>query len=152
MPGVRDLSDGIFRRFTILSFPVRFDNKPNRDTRLSEKLAAETSGILNYCLKALAGVYERGNLTDPASSKAALLAWEKDNDQTASFIEEEMVIEPGSSVASSTAYVHYTEWAKEAGIKRTLGRKAFTGRLEKHGAELGRGSGGVRLLFGMRCR
>jgi len=152
MPSVRDLSDGLFRRFVILNFPNRFDDKPNRDTKLSEKLATEASGILNYCLKALARVYERGVLTNPASSKAALLAWQKDSDQTSMFLEEEMIVEPGVSISSGDAYAHYTEWARGAGIKRTLGRKAFTERLENHGIEKGKGTGGIRMLYGIRRR
>jgi len=152
MPSVRDLSDGLFRRFIILSFPNRFDDKPSRDTRLSEKLAAEASGILNYCLAALAGIYERGAMTEPTSSKAALLAWQKDSDQTSAFIEEEMIAEPGASISSSEAYSRYTQWAKDSGIRRVLGRKSFTERLVNHGIEPAKGTGGVRLLWGLRGR
>ncbi|MHB1287521.1 MAG: phage/plasmid primase, P4 family [Leptospirales bacterium] len=150
MPSVRDLSDGLFRRFVILKFENRFDDKPTRDTKLAEKLQAEASGILNYCLKALAGVYERGGLTEPTSSREAVIGWKRDSDQTSLFIEEEMVIEPGASIPSSEAYSLYNDWAREAGIKRTLGRKAFTERLINHGIEPGRGSGGVRMLCGIR--
>ncbi|MHB8542718.1 MAG: phage/plasmid primase, P4 family [Leptospirales bacterium] len=152
MPSVRDLSDGLFRRFIILNFPNRFDDKPNRDTKLSEKLATEASGILNYCLKALAAVYERGALTEPTSSREAVQGWKRDSDQTSLFLDEEMTLESGASIASSEAYLLYTDWARGAGIKRTLGRKAFTERLVNHGVELAKGTGGARLLWGIRGR
>nr|EDZ38382.1 MAG: DNA primase [Leptospirillum sp. Group II '5-way CG'] len=152
MPSVRDLSDGLFRRFVILNFPNRFDDKPSRDTKLSEKLAAEASGILNYCLKALSGVYERESLTEPTSSLEAVQGWKRDSDQTSQFLEDEMILEPGASIASSEAYHLYVDWAKEVGIKRTLGRKSFTERLVNHGVEPAKGPGGVRLLWGLRGR
>lgn len=152
MPSVRDLSDGLFRRFLILSFPNRFDDKTSRDTRLSEKLASEASGILNYCLKALAGVYERGALTEPASSREAVQGWKRDSDQTSQFLEDEMILEPGASISSGEVYRIYVNWAKEVGIKRALGRKSFTERLANHGVETAKGTGGARLLWGIRGR
>lgn len=150
LPSVRDLSDGLFRRFCILNFPNRFDNKPDRDTQLAEKLSAETSGILNYALKALAGVYERGALTDPPSSRQAVDGWRKDADQVAAFIEEECLIESGASVESKELYQAYIEWSRGAGIKRMLGKKNFTLRLKPFGAEPSKGTGGKRLLWGIR--
>lgn len=155
MPNVRDLSDGLFRRFIILSFPNRFDDKPNRDTRLFEKLAFEASGILNLCLRALAGVFDRGFLTEPLSSREAVHTWKRDSDQASQFLEEELVLDPEASMLSSEAYALYSEWAKASGIRRVLGRKNFTQRLLTHGIESGRGSGGIRLLHGIRkgcCR
>lgn len=150
LPNTRDLSDGLFRRFSIVTFPNRFDDKPSRDTSLSEKLSAESSGILNYCLRALAGVYERGSLTEPRSSREAVDAWRRDTDQVSMFVEEEMVLEPGASISSKEAYYTYQEWAKESGIRRLLGRKNFTQRLVNMGVELGKGTGGTRILYGIR--
>jgi putative DNA primase/helicase len=150
LPSVRDLSDGLFRRFSILTFPNRFDNKPDRDTQLAEKLAAESSGILNYALKALAGVYERGALTEPPSSRMAVDGWRRDADQVAIFIEEECVFEAGACIESKELYQVYTAWARESGIKKMLGRKGFTQRLENLGGERGRGTAGKRLLWGIR--
>ena len=150
LPNVRDLSDGLFRRFSIITFPNRFDNKSTRDTSLSEKLAAESSGILNYCLRALAGVYERGTLTEPKSSREAVDGWRRDSDQVAAFVEEEMVLEPGASITSKEVYSIYQEWAKESGIRKLLGRKNFTLRLSNMGVVPSKGTGGTRLLHGLR--
>jgi putative DNA primase/helicase len=150
LPSVRDLSDGTFRRFSIITFPNRFDDKPTRDTSLSEKLAAESSGVLNYCLRALAGVYERGSLTEPKSSREAVDSWRRDSDQVAAFVEEEMILEPGASIASKEAYSIYQEWAKESGIRKLLGRKNFTLRLSNMGVVPSKGTGGTRLLHGLR--
>ncbi len=150
LPSTRDLSDGLFRRFAIVTFPNRFDDKPTRDTSLSEKLAAESSGVLNYCLKALADVYERGTLTEPKSSREAVDGWRRDSDQVSAFVEEEMILEPGASITSKEAYSIYQEWAKESGIRKLLGRKNFTLRLSNMGVETAKGTGGTRLLWGLR--
>ena len=150
LPNTRDLSDGLFRRFSIVTFPNRFDDKPTRDTSLSEKLAAESSGILNYCIRALSDVYERGSLTEPKSSRDAVDAWRRDTDQVAVFVDEEMILESGASITSKEAYGTYQEWAREAGIKRVLGRKGFTQRLANMGVVADKGTGGTRLLYGIR--
>ena len=150
LPSTRDLSDGLFRRFSILTFPNRFDDKPTRDTGLPDKLAAEASGILNYCLRALTGVYERGTLTEPASSREAVDSWRKDSDQIAAFVEEECVLESGANVSSHELYRAYVDWAKDSGIRRVLGRKNFTVRLKPLGVEPAKGTAGKRLLWGIR--
>lgn len=150
LPSVRDLSDGLFRRFSIITFPNRFDNKSTRDTALSGKLAAEASGILSYCLRALAELFERGSLTEPKSSREAVDGWRRDSDQVAAFVEEEMVLEPGASITSKEVYSIYQEWAKESGIRKLLGRKNFTLRLSNMGVEMAKGTGGTRLLWGLR--
>ena len=150
LPNVRDLSDGLFRRFSIITFPNRFDNKSTRDTALSGKLAAESSGILNFCLKALAELFERESLTEPPSSREAVDGWRRDSDQVAAFVDEEMVLEPGASITSKEVYSIYQEWAKESGIRKLLGRKNFTLRLSNMGVEAAKGTGGTRLLHGLR--
>lgn len=151
MPGVRDFSDGLFRRFLILKFENRFDNRPNKDTRLSEKLIAESSGILNYALKALEGVFRRGGLTKPESSISSVESWRKDADQVVQFIDEEAVLESGAFTPSAILYEVYTAWAKASGIRRLLGKKGLTQRLIKFGVIAGQNSAkDARGLYGIR--
>lgn len=151
MPSTRDLSEGLFRRFLILQFLNRFDDKPERDTQLVDKLAAEASGILNILLKALAGVYERGGLTKPRSSVFAVDQWKKDADQVASFIDDEMILEAGSSMKTGDLYQKYRLWAVESGIRRILGKKGLVTRLEKFGIVPGKVDG-ARGVHGIRER
>lgn len=150
LPSVRDLSDGLFRRFSIIDFPNRFDDKPTRDTQLSDKLAAESSGILNYLLIALSAVYERGSLTEPPSARMAVDGWRRDADQVSSFIDDECVLEAGACIESKDLYQVYVAWAKESGIKKTLGKNGLTKRLRNFGVEPDKGTGGTRLLWGIR--
>ncbi|MDA8112212.1 MAG: phage/plasmid primase, P4 family [Nitrospiraceae bacterium] len=151
MPSTRDLSEGLFRRFLILQFNNRFDDKPERDTRLVDKLAAESSGILNLCLKALGGVYERGALTKPRSSVLAVEAWKRDVDQVAQFLDECMTLGAGLSMKTVDLYNTYRSWAIESGIKKLLGKKGLVQRLDKFGVKPGKVQG-ARGVWGIKER
>lgn len=152
LPSTRDFSPALFRRFIILGFPNKFPEEA-RDTRLSEKLRAEIPGILNILLVALGQAFDRGHLTNPPSSKDAIEGWRKDADQVASFLDEVMIQESGARIASGELYGLYRQWADDSGIKRWIGRKSLTTRIISLGwAEAGKGSGGQRLLFGIRQR
>ncbi|MEY2340598.1 phage/plasmid primase, P4 family [Acidithiobacillus sp. IBUN Pt1247-S3] len=153
MPGTRDFSPALFRRFLILKFQNVFNDK-TKDTRLSEKLRAEISGILNACLGALGSVFDRGELTIPPSSHEAVQDWKRDADQVLTFLEEEMLKEPGAKISSADAYAKYQQWAIGAGIQRPVSRKALTQRIEALGwGTPGKaGSQGQRVIWGIRER
>lgn len=151
LPSTKDFSDGLFRRFTILQFPNRFDDRPDVDTELDAKLKAEMSGVLNFCLDALAAVYDRRGLTTPASSTEIAKSWRLSSDQVLQFLDEAVTFDTRVITPSSEIYRIYTDWAAQAGIRRTLNRKNFTLRLEAHGIEHGK-SREVRCLFGIRER
>jgi len=152
MPGTRDFSPALFRRFTVLGFPNVFPEE-SRDIRLSEKLRAEIPGILNILLVALGHAFDRGHLTSPPSSVEAVDRWKRDADQVLTFLEEEMIREPGAKIASGEAYRLYQAWASEAGIQRPVSRNSFTRRTKALGwAEDGKGAAGERYLYGIRSR
>lgn len=152
MPGTRDFSPALFRRFTVLTFPNVFPEE-SRDTRLSEKLRSEIPGILNILLVALGHAFDRGYLTSPPSSIEAVDRWKRDADQVLTFLEEEMIREPGAKIASGEAYTLYQAWASEAGIQRPVSRNSFTRRIKALGwAEDGKGAAGERYLYGIRSR
>lgn len=151
LPSTKDFSDGLFRRFIILQFPNRFDDRPDVDHELDAKLKAEISGILNFCLDALAALYDRNGLTTPASSNELAKGWRLSSDQVEQFLDEAVIRDNRAITASSDVYCLYQAWASEAGIRRTLNRKNFTLRLEAHGIEHGK-SKGVRSVFGIRER
>jgi putative DNA primase/helicase len=151
LPSTKDFSDGLFRRFTILQFPNRFDDRPDVDTALDAKLIAEASGVLNFCLDALAAVYDRRGLTTPASSIEIAKSWRLSSDQVAQFLDEAVVLDNAAITASSEVYRLYTEWAAQAGIRHTLNRKNFTLRMEEKGIERGVVRN-VRCLYGIRER
>ncbi|WP_437558792.1 DNA primase family protein [Acidithiobacillus sulfuriphilus] len=161
MPGTRDFSPALFRRFTILKFPNKFvDTEAElgpgvmlKDIRLAEKLRAEIPGILNVLLRALGNAFDRGYLTSPPSSIDAVDQWKRDSDQVLTFLEEEIIREPGAKITSAEIYSLYQSWAQSAGIQRPVNRKNFTTRVEALGwATAGKSTGGTRCLWGVRQR
>jgi putative DNA primase/helicase len=152
MPGTRDFSPELFRRFTVLGFPNVFPEE-SRDIRLSEKLRAEIPGILNILLVALGNAFDRGHLTSPPSSVEAVQNWKRDSDQVLTFLEEDMVREPGARMTSADVYLAYQTWAKGAGQQRPVSRNSLTRRIKVlRWAEDGKGAAGERHLYGIRQR
>jgi putative DNA primase/helicase len=63
-----------------------------RDNRLHDKLIAEASGILNWCLEGLAAWHREG-LSPPASIKAAIAAYRVESDWLDQFREDRLEFE-----------------------------------------------------------
>lgn len=149
MPSTRDFSDAIYRRAIILLFNRKFEGTAC-DPQLSDKLIAELPGIFNMALEAIAGVISRKAFTDPASSVEAKLQWRMESDQVAQFLEECCALYKDYECSSQDVYARYQSWAKEAGSLRPLNRKNFTNRLKRFGVDTYKGTGGKRMLYGIR--
>jgi len=148
MPHTRDFSQALFRRALVIPFNRVFSEQ-EQDKLLGQKLKAESSGIFNLALEALAGLFERGTFTMPESSVRACQEWRIQADQVAQFAEECCRFGPGLSSASGVIFNRYLEWAAEAGIVRRLNRNNFTARMIRLGAAPHKGTGGARSLLGV---
>ncbi len=51
---------------------------------------------------------------------------------------------------SAELYTRYQVWALDAGVRRQLNRNNFTGRLKRLGYEPERGTGGTRMIAGVK--
>lgn len=149
MPRTRDFSDAIYRRAIVLTFNRKFEGD-SCDTHLADKLIAELPGILNMVLDALGSLIKRKEFTDPASSRDAKSSWRMESDQVAQFIEDCCQIHQDFETSSQAVYGRYQSWVRESGYIRPLNRKNFTNRLKRFGVEPFKGSGGRRMLFGIR--
>ena len=149
MPHTRDFSDALFRRAIVMTFNNKFEGQ-RCDPHLKDRLLEELPGILVAGLQAVAGVIARGGFTVPESSIAATREWRNESDQVAQFVEEACQLVTGESISSVALYTAYTDWAVTAGIKKTLGRKKFTTRLIRLGPVADRGTGGIRMIYGIR--
>jgi putative DNA primase/helicase len=149
MPHTRDFSDALFRRAIVMTFNNKFEG-PRCDPHLKDRLLEELPGILVAGLQAVAGVIARGGFAIPESSLAATREWRNESDQVAQFVEEACQLVAGESVTSTALYNAYSIWAVAAGIKKTLGRKNFTTRLIRLGLVADRGTGGIRMIYGIR--
>lgn len=94
------------------------------------KLVDELPGILNMAMTAYAHAVEHG-FTLPASCEAARNAWRLEADQVAQFVEEECTVDPlgFSRVEPQKLFNSYRDWARDSGISKTVGMRAFRDRL-----------------------
>lgn len=150
MPHTRDFSEALFRRALVIPFNRKFVAGVDADPQLKDKLTEELSGILNLSLVAFSNVIRTGNFTEPQSCKDAKQEWRLEADQVAQFVTEKCTMEPLHEVSSQALYKEYESWAEESGITRKLGRKNFTTRLIRLGCTLGKGTGGTRMVCGIR--
>lgn len=151
MPHCRDFSDAVFRRAIVLSFNQKFEGAA-RDVHLRQKLNVEMSGILNLALKGIAAVFERGEFTHCPSSEVAKKYWRIECDQVEQFVADVCEIGAGFKCSSSNIFQSYVIWAKEMGIKRSLGHNELTQRLCRLGVEPKRGTNGNRMLLGIAIK
>ena len=152
MPHTRDFSDALFRRALVVPFNRTFKAGENADPNLKEKLAGELSGILNLALQAYGEVIKRGSFTDPDSCLKAKEEWRIEADQVAQFIGERCELKSDERVSSSELYLAYKNWADDAGIARRLNRKNFANRVQRRGGQLCKGTGGARMIAGVRLK
>ncbi|SPD73773.1 conserved hypothetical protein [uncultured Desulfobacterium sp.] len=148
LPRTRDFSPAFFRRAIVIPFN-RIFSETEQDERLKDKLREELTGILNLSLEAMKGVFLRGHFTKTASSEVVVKEWRIESDQVQQFAMECCRFGPGLKELSGSLYQAYTEWARQAGIKKVVNRNNFTARMNRLGAESSKGTGGARLLSGV---
>ncbi len=151
LPHTRDFSNALFRRAVILTFNNTFEGA-QRDVGLAERLRAELPGILNMALAGLKRLLEKGAFTECASSVKIAQEWRLEADQVAQFVGDACETGKGLSSSSADLYMSYRFWADGAGVRRTLNRNNFTNRLERLGHSKKRGTGGTRMIDGLKPR
>lgn len=152
MPHTRDFSDALFRRALVIPFNQTFKAGGNADPHLKNKLEMELSGILNLALKAYGDVIQRGSFTDPDSCLRAKEEWRIEADQVAQFLGDRCEMVADARTSSAELYLAYKLWTEDAGITRRLNRKNFTNRVQRRGGQLCKGSGGKRMIAGVRLK
>lgn len=155
MPHTRDLSHGMFRKALILQFNRKF-GADEREIGLAEKLRAELPGILVKALHALGAALDRGYITSPASSQAALQQWRTESDQVAMFIEDRCTLDPGAGPTPTTELLNaYKAWAAAWNHQCTVAGPEFGKRLVELGLKPGKvyfGKKQDRVYFGIGLR
>jgi putative DNA primase/helicase len=99
-PKISGADEGIWRRFQLVPFNVQI-KKDERDLRLSEKLVAEASGILNRLLDGLRHWRDKGLIT-PDEVTAATAEYRSLSDPLSRFLSNCVEISVGDRVQSST--------------------------------------------------
>jgi putative DNA primase/helicase len=152
MPHTRDFSDALFRRAKVITFNRTFKYGVDADPHLKDKLVEEISGIITISLRAFGEVLKRGTFTEPESCTQAKQEWRIEADQVAQFVGEMCILAPDAESTSEELYGHYKRWADDAGISRKLNRKNFTTRIARLGGKTRKGTGGKRMIAGIRTK
>lgn len=123
-PVINDSSHGMWRRPKLIDFGPPIP-KDERDPQLSQKLEAESAGILNWMLEGLARVEARGGkIETPPSVQDAVDSYRESQDPFSSFLEDACYIGEEHRASASEIFVAWRDWCKangyEAGNQHTL--------------------------------
>ncbi|MGW1375657.1 DNA primase family protein [Streptomyces sp. NPDC002446] len=125
LPNFGDSSGVIARRFIALNMTVSGLGK--EDTDLTDKLAAEMPGILNWALDRLARLEEKGRITEPPSSREAVTTMQDTASPTSAFVRECCQTGPAVDVTVDALWAVWKDWAEDNGV-RSVGTKQMFGR------------------------
>lgn len=124
LPRFGDSSGTIAHRFLVLSMKVSWLGQENPE--LTNELATELPGILNWALDGLRRLERRGRFTEPASSIEAVTLMKDTASPTSAFVRECCVTGPDHSVEVDTLYAAWRVWCDDNGYKP--GNKAMLSR------------------------
>ena len=129
MPRIRDYSDGLLRRVSVIPLERQFMGA-DADPHLLDKLTGELDAITSRALDALGQLVNRnGKFTRPRSSIAALEEWRLENNHLADFVAERLYEDPQASLSVQVTYDAYVGWFGSTGLRGMLGHKQFSKRL-----------------------
>ena len=133
MPRIRDYSDGLFRRVSIIKLDRQFFGNDD-DPHLIDKLQGELNAITSRALDALGRLIDNGGqFTKPPSSEAAKAVWRADNNHVEQFLAECVYENAKDRIAMQPLYDKYAGWFPSTGLRGQLGRSQFGKRVEAAG-------------------
>jgi putative DNA primase/helicase len=139
------LTTGIWPRIRLISFTVSF--KGRREEGLSEKLASEASGILNWLLAGCLA-WQRDGLGDANAMTEATREYREEEDPYLGYFEGVLVPDENGRVEQKVAYGAFQQWQRANDVP-SLSNKEFPKRAEARGYRK-RPSIGKKLLLGCR--
>jgi putative DNA primase/helicase len=124
LPHFGDSSGVIARMFVVLNMTVSWLGK--EDTTLTDRLAEQMPGILNWALGGLARLERNGRITEPTSSREAVSTMQDTASPTSAFVRECCTTGPACSVPVDTLWAIWRDWAEDNGVRP--GTKQMFGR------------------------
>lgn len=120
-PIVKEQDSGTWRRIKLIPFQQKFEGDA-KDIHLGETLRAEYPGILRWIVDGARDWYEHG-LSDPASVREAISAYQEESDSLAGFMPGVLTLVPGRWTANADIWQAYTQWAADNG-EESFGRSS----------------------------
>jgi putative DNA primase/helicase len=145
LPGVRDFSDGFWRRWIAIEFPNSIPPELQDEGIGRHVIFNELPGVAAQALAAAARLDARGRLEPPPSSREARDQWRMRADQVAAYADAKLAVEPNAEpIAAQRLYDDYKVWALRNGY-RPLSNRRFAERLRRLGYRRAtKGPGGRR--------
>ncbi|MEX0938533.1 MAG: phage/plasmid primase, P4 family [Pirellulales bacterium] len=144
-PSVRGTDHAIWRRINLVPFDATIP-KHEQDEHLTEKLLAESSGILNWILCGLAE-WRADGLGNSAAVEAATREYRDVNDLVSQFVEDTCEVDPNAKITVAQLYEHFKIWCEQNG-ERAMAKNRLSEILGVR-FEGGKGSKGVRIWKGL---
>ena len=133
MPRIRDYSDGLFRRVSIIKLDRQFLGNDD-DPHLIDKLRGDLDAITSRVLDALGRLIDNGGqFTKPQSSEAAKSLWRAENNHVEQFLAECVYENANDRITVQELYDKYASWFPSTGLRGQLGRTQFGKRIEAAG-------------------
>ncbi|MCK9313514.1 MAG: phage/plasmid primase, P4 family, partial [Methanocorpusculum sp.] len=129
-PKVTGMDTGIWRRIKLLPFTVSIPEE-KQDRQLPEKLKAELSGILNWCIDGCLQ-WQREGLKPPAEVETATSEYKNEMDTIGTFLINNCQTGPDFKSTSKGLYEVYVKWCEDGG-ERPLSQRKFGSRLRERG-------------------
>jgi putative DNA primase/helicase len=113
LPRIADASGALASRFVVLTLNKSFYGK--EDKELTDKLLAELPGILNWSLRGLDRLSERGHFKMPQSSLEAIRQLEDLASPVTAFVRECCILETNRRVQKEVLYKAWKGWCENQG-------------------------------------
>ncbi len=132
-PKIRGADNGIWRRIKMIPFTVTIPPE-QRDKKLTEKLIAENSGILNWLIQGYAMWKKEGLTDEPDAVREANEEYRMDMDSVGMFVTDCLEIDASLKWRLPTAllYQTYIKWCNKNN-ERIMSQKWLGGRMSEKG-------------------
>lgn len=132
-PKIRGADNGIWRRIKMIPFTVTIPPE-QRDKKLTEKLIAENSGILNWLIQGYAMWKKEGLTEEPDAIREANEEYRMDMDSVGAFVMDCLEIDASLKwrLPTSLLYQTYIKWCNKNN-ERIMSQKWLGGRMSEKG-------------------
>lgn len=151
-PIVKGDDFAIWRRIMPIEFTRNFLNDPfiKADRRLPAKLEAERAGILAWIVRG-ALAYQNEGLDVPEKVLKAREEYRADMDLLSGWLEDCCELEPGAMESIANLWASWQRWATQnGGLNYVHNNKALARKLRAKGLVDHKGTGGARMLIGIK--
>jgi putative DNA primase/helicase len=126
LPAINDSSGAFASRLVVIVFIKSFLGKEDRT--LTEKLARELSGILNWAIKGYRRLNKRGHFIQPKSGFEAIEEIQNLGSPVKAFVRDCCKVGPVLSVSINDLFEAYKDWCEMEEGRKNPGNKEWFGR------------------------